>query len=390
MWNKSGEIDSTPTWDVGSRIEINGHEYKVVSINENDGTVSLQDENGNSIAWTRDDVNKAISDGRASVIEESGEAPKVDEGVSTTGDGQGENAANPTNVQPGAAPSESAQAGAAPSEPATPGVAQPGVAQPEPMPMRTVGKGKNVRQEEDWLATTPERGHDYIFNETGLDADEANAFVENKATEAQKNLEKVQKNAPKMGTSISEYKAAKAEHNAQVAEAQKAVDYWNGVKAEHAKRAFEAEKPNTEEGTTPVVDGAHKVDEGNQKSSDENLKPVGKGVFGNIYDQFKGKVKEAFAFLMKHKSGDLLGVFHRDEVGDIDLMWGDKGGGLDHIIAKHVGDGKSFASVEDAAIVIDDIIRTGNKTFENGDKIVFKKGSKLVTIRKNIRDKGKK
>ena len=84
--------------------------------------------------------------------------------------------------------------------------------------------------------------------------------MENKATEAQKNLEKVEKNAPKMGTSISEYKAAKAEHNAQVAEAQKAVDYWNGVKAEHAKRAFEAEKPG-QEGAAPVMGEAHKVDE---------------------------------------------------------------------------------------------------------------------------------
>ena len=41
------------------------------------------------------------------------------------------------------------------------------------------------------------------------------------------------------------------------------------------------------------------------------LKPIGKGLFGNIYDQFKGKVQEAFDFLLKHKSGDLLGVFHR-------------------------------------------------------------------------------
>ena len=36
---------------------------------------------------------------------------------------------------------------------------------------------------------------------------------------------------------------------------------------------------------------------------DEEPKPVGSGVFGNIYNQFKGKVKEAFDFLMKHKGG---------------------------------------------------------------------------------------
>lgn len=52
----------------------------------------------------------------------------------------------------------------------------------------------------------------------------------------------------------------------------------------------------------------------------EEIKPIGKGIFGNIYDQFigniydqfKGKVKAAFDSLIKHKSGDLLGVFHSE------------------------------------------------------------------------------
>ena len=130
--------------------------------------------------------------------------------------------------------------------------------------------------------------------------------------------------------------------------------------------------------------------QGNPRNADDTLKPIGKGAFGNIYDQFKGKAKEAFAFLREKGSGDALGVFHRNGVGDIDVVWGDKGGGLDHIISKHVGDGKSFLSVDEAAKEIDDIIRTGDKGFENGDKIVFKKGSKLVKIRKNVRENGKK
>jgi hypothetical protein len=117
---------------------------------------------------------------------------------------------------------------------------------------------------------------------------------------------------------------------------------------------------------------------------------VGKGKFGDVYDQFKGDAQGAFAFLSSRKGGDLLGVFHRDGVGDIDVVWGDKGGGLDHIISKHVGNGKSFSSINEAAQVIEDIITTGKKEFENGDRIVFKKGSKLVTIRTNVREKGKK
>ena len=136
-------------------------------------------------------------------------------------------------------------------------VPQGGVQENAPMPMRVVGKGKNAAQEEDWLATTPKRGHDYVFKESGLDAEEANAFVENKVAEAEKNLEKVKGKAPKMGTNIAAYKEAKADYVARVAEAQKAVDYWNGVKAEHMNRAFEAEKPEMAEGA--AVAEAHAV-----------------------------------------------------------------------------------------------------------------------------------
>ncbi len=116
------------------------------------------------------------------------------------------------------------------------------------------------------------------------------------------------------------------------------------------------------------------------EAQENNPLPIGRGAFGDIYDAFKGKARKAFDFLLRKKSGDLLGVFHRDGVGYIDLVWGDKGGGFDHIVSKHVGEGKSFSTVDEAAIVIDDIIKTGKKDFEDGDKIVFKKGSKLVTI----------
>ena len=115
-----------------------------------------------------------------------------------------------------------------------------------PMPMRVVGKGKNATEEEDWLATSPKRGHDYVFKESGLDAEEANAFVENKAAEAEKNLEKVKGKAPKMGTNIAAYKEAKADYVARVAEAQKAVDYWNAVKAERDKVLLEERRARKE------------------------------------------------------------------------------------------------------------------------------------------------
>ena len=48
--------------------------------------------------------------------------------------------------------------------------------------------------------------------------------------------------------------------------------------------------------------------------------PVGHGVFGNIYESFKGDAKAAWRFLESIKSGQAQGVFHREEIGDIDLV----------------------------------------------------------------------
>lgn len=101
-----------------------------------------------------------------------------------------------------------------------------------------------------------------------------------------------------------------------------------------------------------------------KETSAEEPKPIGKGPFGDIYDQFKGKPKEAFDFLLKKRSGHLKGVFHRDEIGDIDLIWGDapsdnRGKGLAHIIRKHVEAHTDFASEEEAARVITDVVENG-------------------------------
>ena len=124
------------------------------------------------------------------------------------------------------------------------------------------------------------------------------------------------------------------------------------------------------------------------KPDEAKLKPIGRGVFGNIYDQFKGKVKEALDFLLKHKSGDLLGVFHRDGFGDIDLVWGskDEEKGLDHIIDKHVNKLKDFASAEEAISVIDDVINNGRIIKDKWDKATFEKDGYRVVVSKNTRD----
>ncbi len=131
-------------------------------------------------------------------------------------------------------------------------------------------------------------------------------------------------------------------------------------------------------GETKFSDGRKKADE---------PKPIGHSTFGSVYNQFKGKVLQAVKFLTNHKSGDLLGVFHRKDIGDIDMVWGDDGGGLCHILNKHINE-KDFPTVKDLVSRIEDIVNNGKVDFSNGDKMVLKKDGYVVTIRRNVREKG--
>lgn len=51
------------------------------------------------------------------------------------------------------------------------------------------------------------------------------------------------------------------------------------------------------------------------------------GSFGPIYTQFKGRAKEAIAFLLEKKDGEAIAALHHKDIGDIDLVWGKEGTG---------------------------------------------------------------
>lgn len=63
------------------------------------------------------------------------------------------------------------------------------------------------------------------------------------------------------------------------------------------------------------------------KFSLKDIKPVGVGAFGNIYNQFRGNAKAAIEFLKKVRGGEAVGALHHKEIGDIDLVWGKEGTG---------------------------------------------------------------
>ena len=141
-----------------------------------------------------------------------------------------------------------------------------------------------------------------------------------------------------------------------------------------AKPASETEDVDREDQVVIMGDGT--------SMSINDIKPVGTGDFGDIYDQFKGKPKEAVDFLMKKRSGDLKGVFNREEVGDVDLVWGNGKAGWYHIILKHVVNYGDFNSVDEAIDIVTDTMNNGKYTIQDDGRVAYVKGNYRVAIEK--------
>lgn len=120
----------------------------------------------------------------------------------------------------------------------------------EPMPM--IGEGEDA--EPDFASVTPQKAHEYIFNESGLDEEDAKDFMTNNLRAAETAVTKIKNKKPKMGTSIAKFNKEKAEWQRKLDEANANLDYWqqvkaerNAVLAERAKAQQEADKKQTEE-----------------------------------------------------------------------------------------------------------------------------------------------
>ena len=90
----------------------------------------------------------------------------------------------------------------------------------------------------------------------------------------------------------------------------------------------------------------------NTKVGADEIKPVSVGVFGNVYNQFRGKSKAAIEFLKKLGSGEATAALHHHTIGDISLVWGDKKTGLDKILRKHPEVVDNLQSIIDSMEVV--------------------------------------
>ena len=153
----------------------------------------------------------------APVQEASAETPATVETTPPPVEQQAEVAQQPVQEPVQTVEPQPAQPAEAPAQPTE----QPTA---EPMPVGEDG-------EEDWQATTPERAHAYIFNEAGLSRSEGNEFIAAQTQAAQSALVKAKSaQMPRVGTSIKKYNEAKAQRQEKIDEAQRVLDYWNGVR----------------------------------------------------------------------------------------------------------------------------------------------------------------
>lgn len=150
----------------------------------------------------------------------------------------------------------------------------------------------------------------------------------------------------------------------------------------------EIENPQGEPDTTIIPNeialaALHPVEQKQPTVDITNPKPIGTNKFGNVYQWVTGKAKEAAQFLRQHKNSYLKGVFHRDDIGDIDLVWGNDKAGLQHIIRRHIEEQTDFDSINEAIEAINNTIQNGRIVSENDSQCTIDDGTHRVAIAKD-------
>ena len=86
--------------------------------------------------------------------------------------------------------------------------------------------------EPDYARATPERTREFLYNESGLDADEADAYVENNAEQAREELAKAKDSKPKMekGKTLTQFLSEKAAWQQQMDEVREHTVFVRNLK----------------------------------------------------------------------------------------------------------------------------------------------------------------
>ena len=127
-------------------------------------------------------------------------------------------------------------------------------------------------------------------------------------------------------------------------------------------------------------DGKFRAGSGGGESKDHSIDHVEgehadeiRNLYGKRYENLQGQA--AIDKLVKEKNGYVPAAFHRDDIGDIDLVYGNEKVGLCHIIKRREEDG---LDTDDFLRILPDLISTGKKTDHLGRFNIEKDGSMAI------------
>lgn len=106
--------------------------------------------------------------------------------------------------------------------------------------------------------------------------------------------------------------------------------------------------------------------------------------FGTNYAEFYRDGQGAVKKLLAEKQGQVAGAFYRQELGDIDLVWGNDEIGLKKIIDKHLSDFADFkgdTAQDKLANALGEIVKDGKLINEKGvNTLYFSQGEKVYLV----------
>lgn len=203
------------------------------------------------------------------------------------------------------------------------------------IPKGSTRSGKDANGKE-WKVTMHDT-YGYIRGKFGKDGDHLDMFINDKADLDNWNGDVFVVDQVNPDSSFDEHKVMYGYDS--IVDAKKAYlanysDGWQGLGniTGASKDEFDKWLDTSNRKLKPFADYA-KVKFSQAQSVSEpryslkNIKPVGIGAFGNIYNQFRGNAKAAIEFLKKVRGGEAVGALHHKDIGDIDLVWGKEGTG---------------------------------------------------------------
>lgn len=202
-------------------------------------------------------------------------------------------------------------------------------------PKGSIRSGKDANGKE-WKVTMHDT-YGYIRGKYGKDGDNLDMFINDKADLDNWNGDVFVVDQVNHDGSFDEHKVMYGFDSMDDAEKAYLANYsdgWQGLGniTGASKAEFDKWLDTSNRKLKPFADYA-KVKFSQAQSVEEphfsldDIKPVGVGAFGNIYNQFRGNAKAAIEFLKKVRGGEAVGALHHKDIGDIDLVWGKEGTG---------------------------------------------------------------